>query len=76
MRFSFHTAVGWPWTAAHPEMGGFFSYNGIDGWVNPTQTNPGILTERYSLNPAWVEKVADAMRIFISNNAWKAGPSG
>jgi len=23
---------------------------------------PGILTERYSLNPAWVEQVADATR--------------
>jgi len=25
-------------------------------------TRPGILTERYSLNPAWAEQVADATR--------------
>jgi len=62
MRFSFHTAVGLPWTAAPPEMGSLFSYNGTDGWVNATQTNPAILTERYSLNPAWIEQVADATR--------------
>jgi len=42
----------------------------IDGYHNesiffckPNDGAAGILTERYSLNPAWVEQVADATRL-------------
>jgi hypothetical protein len=38
--FFLSDSLGWAYVAAHPETGGFFSYNGNDGWVNAARTSP------------------------------------